>query len=142
MSKQNDGGYAFPKYHPRAGEPTEFRAKFLAGEKVHTIRANENGYYKEGDIISVREWSGKPYRSKQVMIRDAVRIGVVPIYFNDDSTYAFIGKIPVRVLKSEIAENDGLALNDFMHWFFPQNLTRKEFRGSLIYLTDFRYGGF
>lgn len=26
--------------HKRAGDPTDFKEKFLSGEKIHTIRAN------------------------------------------------------------------------------------------------------
>lgn len=57
----------FPAYHPRAGALTCFRGKYETFIKIHTIRANRNGYYKDGDIVSVREWSEKPYRSKQVV---------------------------------------------------------------------------
>ena len=69
----------FLKGHPRAGQPTGFREKFLKGEKVHTIRKNERGYFKDGDDLSVRAWSGAAYRSKQVEICALKSCGVVPI---------------------------------------------------------------
>ena len=53
--------------------------KFLMGEKVHTIRKNERGYFKDGEGLSVREWSGAAYRSKQVEICALKSCGVVPI---------------------------------------------------------------
>lgn len=70
--------------HKRAGEETHFKEKFLLGQgltdydtpsmaKIHTIRANYPLWEKrikevqEGRaVLSVRQWTGKPYRSKQV----------------------------------------------------------------------------
>lgn len=84
----------FPTWHKRAGEPTKFRAAFLSGQtcskckkrnpamctgecfsglKIHTIRANYPLWLKritevqQGKaVLSVRQWSGKPYRSPQI----------------------------------------------------------------------------
>ena len=73
----------FPATHPRAGQPTGFFDKFMAGQaysrkgwlvspKLHTIRANYALWRKRFEKIdageaclSVREWMGAPYRSKQ-----------------------------------------------------------------------------
>jgi len=134
----------FPAYHPRAGERTGFREKRLSGEKIHTIRLNEKGYYKDGDVVSVREWTGKPYRSKQRIIQDGVKIGVQEIFLPKENFRAPIITIPYvtsfPVEKETLAKNDGLSLLDFNHWFYPQGKPRENFRGSLIYFTDFRYG--
>lgn len=95
----------FPTWHKRAGEPTKFRAAFLSGQtcskckkrnpamctgecfsglKIHTIRANYPLWLKritevqQGKaVLSVRQWSGKPYRSPQIEItRLTVKHGV------------------------------------------------------------------
>ena len=65
----------FPKSHPRAGEPTEFLQKIEDYDKVHTIRANYDFWKKRFEKIvkgeaylSIRVWSGVPYKSKQVEI--------------------------------------------------------------------------
>jgi len=126
----------FLQGHPRAGEPTGFREAFLGGRKLHTIRANAKGYYKTGDIISVRQWSGKPYASKQEVIRDGVEIAVVNIYISERGVFFWTmsSLIPGKI----IARNDGLSLPDFLDWFKMKETGG--FLGSLIYLTDFRYG--
>jgi hypothetical protein len=127
----------FPAYHPRAGEPTGFREKFLSGEKIHTIRANEKSHFKDGDVISVREWSGKPYRSKQVVIRDGVKIGVEPVALDHDDNIADFME-PVAAPFKTIAKNDGLREVDFVDWFFPPS-SKHDFTGDIIHFTDFRY---
>ena len=65
----------FPAKHSKAGMPTNFKEKFIKGEKMHTIRANFRLWEKRikevqaGDaVLSIRQWTGKPYRSKQVEI--------------------------------------------------------------------------
>lgn len=63
----------FPKTHNKAGMPTEFKEKVLNKKKIHTIRANFPLWEKrikevqEGRaVLSIRQWTGEPYRSKQV----------------------------------------------------------------------------
>lgn len=65
----------FPKTHNKAGKPTEFKEKVLNKKKIHTIRANFPLWEKrikevqEGRaVLSIRQWTGEPYRSKQVEI--------------------------------------------------------------------------
>ena len=121
----------FPKYHPRAGEPTGFRDAFLSGRKIHTLRANVKGKFRDGDVVSVREWEGVPYRSKQVVIRDGVRIGLQHIVMSRKDGFVW-GSIGGTV----IAENDGLRWQDFTSWFFRGD---GDYEGDIIHFTDFRY---
>lgn len=44
----------FMKGHPKAGQPTNFREKFLKKEKIHTIRANYPLWKKRLDEIRAR----------------------------------------------------------------------------------------
>ena len=62
---------SFPAQHPRKGEPTGFREAFRK-TKLHTLRANYALWAKRFEEIaagkaclSVRQWTGAPYRSKQ-----------------------------------------------------------------------------
>lgn len=130
----------FPVYHPRAGEPTGFADAFLSGRKIHTIRANEKGYYKTGDIVSVRQWSGKPYASKQETLEDCVSIGVVPvqlIFHRGGGLSIFVGKKLQSA--SIVAHNDGLSISDFCAWFNPRMKPDLVLDYSMIHFTDFRY---
>lgn len=66
----------FPKTHKRAGEPTDFELLFKDNnyfDKIHTIRANYPLWKQRISeiqagraVLSVRQWTGNPYRSKQV----------------------------------------------------------------------------
>lgn len=65
----------FMKSHPQAGQPTMFKEKLLNKQKLHTIRGNYDLWKKRLDevqegkaLLSIREWEGMPYRSKQVEI--------------------------------------------------------------------------
>jgi hypothetical protein len=94
MSKVITFSRVFPKYHPKAGQPTYFVEKFLSSinykyydedrqfnprlsvdifePKHHTIRNGNR--WKVGDKFSPRVWSGKPYNSKQIILSDDVEI--------------------------------------------------------------------
>jgi hypothetical protein len=132
----------FPSYHPKKGQPTHFVSKIHSGlmkldpeffyepmqpfdPKYHTIRA---GYrYNDGDLMDIRIWTGKPYRSKQAQIH-VVSVKVTP-FTMVSRDYAFIGKEERRVSEEGlkiIAENDGLSYEDFLHWF------NKPFQGQII----------
>lgn len=95
----------FPVYHPRAGEPTRFRESILNGTKIHTIRGSA-GNRKTGDIVSLREWTGRPYASKQEEFCQS-RIMIEPFSMHDECW----------VKTMEIAKNDGLEVRDFQMWF-------------------------
>lgn len=47
------------------------------GAKPHTIR--KSARCKPGDRLSLRRWTGKPYRSKQEIILEAVCVSIRPI---------------------------------------------------------------
>lgn len=104
---------------------------------------------KRGDFyLSVRQWSGKPYRSKQREIHTIdTPIGVQRIQINYHHDYhankpyltaRIIGGNDIDV--AALAKNDGLSLSDFADWFFgkePQG--DMTFNGVIIHFTDFRY---
>ena len=150
---------AFPVKHIKAGQPTEFREKILAGEKIHTIRANVKLWEKRAEMInrgeavlSLRQWEGKPYRSKQVEIMRLERIGVqrtiivnhgnfihVRVFsspseslHNDCIDYPDGGKSDQGLLET-LRKNDGLSIKDFQSWF------PKKIDGCIIHFTNFRY---
>lgn len=134
----------FPKGHPKAGQPTGFKEKFLKGEKIHTIRHNAGlwskrikevalGYAK----LSIRQWSGLPYRSKQEILKeltykdDVGCEGINLVMFNTDK---YTDLMPIT------AKNDGLSLQDWKDWF-KYDLSASTDRKLLIiiHFTNFRY---
>lgn len=98
----------FPATHPRAGEPTEFKEKLQRKEKLHTIRANWplwesriNDVRNGNAELSVRQWTGKPYRSKQVEI---ARLGAADGSSVDDPCFTLVArmdKVPPYLVQTE-----------------------------------------
>ena len=168
----------FPVKHPLAGKPTFFKTKLENANvipfdesnrqpipdgqpqiKLHTIRENYPLWRKRFDEIeqgdaclSLREWTGKPYASKQIEIArltDADGIGVQRLQFiplNGDLGN-FITSIDFRChrmpealnLAHELASKDGLTFADWKEWFFGN--IKYDFRKPLaiIHFTKVRY---
>lgn len=160
----------FPKGHPRQGEPTFFMEKILSSlgvtmktlpahlssivndfqmlcapeETKHTtIRAGER--FKPGDMVSLRVWSDKPYRSKQiefaqVEVKKTWKFIIYPVW---DDYYVDVGAYPgLPFCRSceglrAIATNDGLSIEDFISWFAIHPKKKgAEFRGTIISWSD------
>ena len=136
----------FPK-HPRKGQKTGFKAKVSDGWKVHTCRSNYEYWRAKmekitatGGVLSIRQWSAKPYRSPQEVITN-IPAGITGVqklelrrerkivsHFSEERTKPVAttsycdwtaevdGKpVPLEI----IAENDGLTVSDFKAWFAP-----------------------
>lgn len=140
----------FPSSHSRAGEETEFVQNILSYIKVHTIRSNAEFWMKrikkiqKGEAcLSVRVWSGKPYKSKQKEVLrltsdDGVGFEIIEpsdcflmkVFNLDAAHFAKVGY-------DTVAKNDGLELSDFEDWFkgWKDSLDQK----IIIHFTKFRY---
>lgn len=123
-----DGTYALPKeWHEYVRKytlivndekPIDSLTRYLSVDpKYHTIRAGHR--WKVGDKFSPRQWSGKAYRSKQVIIGPDIeikktwRVSVI-------NRSIYIEGAPVTTYTIErLAINDGLSFADLLHWFMP-----------------------
>ncbi len=148
----------FPATHPKAGKPTFFREKMSGAllpdgtnwRKLHTIRANwklwSDRIYqvRTGNAeLSIRQWSGKPYRSKTIEIMRLGQndgVGVQMLRFDKDrdgmvsyKLFNVDGKYPSI---EELAFNDGLNLDDWKAWFQDYDFTKPM---AVIHFTKFRY---
>lgn len=140
----------FLKQHIRAGEETGFKDSFLKGKKVHTIRANYNLWearikeVQEGKaVLSIRQWSGLPYRSKQDEITELSNedgVGIQKLIFNKDSNGDFFLEdfdIDGKYIDfDKLAANDGLLTEDWYRWFKKYDLSKPM---AVIHFTSFRY---
>lgn len=136
----------FPATHPRKGEATGF-ANNLRRKKRHTIRANFPLWKKRFDEIergeaclSIREWTGKPYRSKQKEIvrltkEDGIGIQQLSFYYNNLNHHGVINA-KKQPWVSDIARNDGLSVDDWEAWFRNYDLSKPL---AIIHFTKFRY---
>lgn len=140
----------FPARHPKAGIPTGFREKFLSGNKLHTIRANfplwmkRIGEIQEGKaVLSIRQWEGRPYLSRQVIIGCLTAesgIGIQKLTFMKDRdgciSYNFFDIDHKFPRLSSLARNDGLSVEDWKEWFRGYDFSQPM---AVIQFGKFRY---
>lgn len=141
--------------HKRAGEETHFKEKFLLGQgltdydtpskaKIHTIRANYPLWEKrikevqEGRaVLSIRQWTGKPYKSKQVeiaMLTAGSGVGIQLMELTNDFAECIIGDHHHSY--GAVAKHDGLHPADWLDWFSVYDLSKPM---AIIHFTKFRY---
>lgn len=108
--------------------------------KYHTIRPNSR--FKPGETISLRVWSDKPYRSKQI---EFAQVEVKKVW---NINIHIVGKELLWQLPGEgsgafttlsegltiIARNDGLEVQDFIDWFaiHPKKQEHVFFTGQIV----------
>ena len=147
--------------HKRAGEETHFKEKFLLGQgltdyntpsmaKIHTIRANYPLWEKrikevqEGRaVLSIRQWSEKPYCSKQVEIARLTAengVGIQKLSFDKDkdgvASLRYFNINGKYIDRETLANNDGLSKEDWQEWFRSYGLSKPM---AIIHFTKFRY---
>ena len=130
---------------PHRGMPNE-----RLGRKLHTIRANYPLWKKRFEQInrgeaclSIRQWTGKPYASKQVeiarlTIEDGIglqKLEFVPCYGIIGATVVIDGADKF-MSKITLANNDGLTHDDWLDWFKDYDLSQPM---AIIHFTKFRY---
>lgn len=117
--------------------------------KIHTIRANYLLWEKRiadvqrGEaVLSIRQWMGRPYMSKQTTIATlTAEDGVGLQQLTDIDTNAYCFYPCVRIDKRDIdkvfvAKNDGLTLDDWREWFKKYDISKPL---AIIHFTKFRY---
>jgi hypothetical protein len=101
--------------------------------KHHTIRAGSR--WKVGDMISLRVWSDKPYRSKQI---EFAQVEVKKVWTIEISEFWWINDcIQEHEQVRTLAENDGLSYEDFVALFKIHPKKKDEtFTGQIICWSD------
>lgn len=82
----------------------QFAPLVEAGTKTQTVRPARRKAIKPGDLLSLRAWTGKPYRSKQRVLLEAQCTAVARISINQRR----VGR-GLSVVQQEISL-DGLSL--------------------------------
>lgn len=116
--------------------------------KLHTIRTNYALWAKRAEkinrgeaVLSLRQWSGEPYKSKQREFLQLTKIGVQhakvlsgPLAPGLPKSVATFVDGSIKNIH-EVAKNDGLSVDDFCKWF----KFKDDFNGCVIHFTEFRY---
>lgn len=138
----------FLQGHPKAGKPTYFKERFMDGDKLHTIRLNK-AYWtpkikevQDGIAqLSVRQWSEKPFRSNQEILKNLTAddgVGFQDCIIDTEHELVLMerktqkGLFDYDVLPN-VEENDSLSFFDFWTWF------KEDTNAIIIHFTDFRY---
>ena len=135
----------FPSTHMWAGIETNFKEKFLCGEKIHTIRGNYELWEKRikevqdgRAALSIREWTGRPYWSQQIEIAQLTAkngVGLQKLEF-----YGNCAGLPhvdgICVKGENLAQNDGLLSDGWDNWFRKCGPNTSL---AIIHFTKFRY---
>lgn len=136
----------FPATHCRKGEPTGFCENFRK-TKLHTIRANYalwEARFKEiaegRACLCVRQWTGKPYCSRQEEIACLTREDGIGLQ-RMDVVGTHIPTHPIFVDEASVsadtlAANDGLSRGDWNNWFSNYKTTEPL---AVIHFTSYRY---
>lgn len=117
-------------------------------KKRHTIRANYFLWEKRiaeverGEAcLSLRQWTDKPYRSKQIEIARLTKddgVGIQRLRFPEgDIASPIVRGSRFCMLDLEVlSSNDGLSYTDWYGWFKKYDLTQPM---AIIHFTPFRY---
>jgi hypothetical protein len=134
----------FPVSHRKSNKATFFLARILSGRKIHTIRQNYPFWEKrikevqEGKaVLSVREWTGIPYKSKQRELFKFTKeneVGIEKLVFRHTLLKPIVEGKPVSI--KALARHDGLSTVDFVNWFASYD--QKEDL-AIIHFTNYRY---
>jgi hypothetical protein len=108
-----------------------FAALVAKGTKRQTIR--KTARCKVGDTLSLRRWSGKPYRSKQAVLREAVVERVRDVEINHYDVFVDNERFPGQ----HLAALDGFKdFEEMRDWF--STVHGLPFRGQLIQWSNIR----
>ena len=85
----------------------QFAPAVAAGTKRCTIRPTPKRAINAGDVLDAREWTGRPYNSKQNRLREAVIERVTPITIEASFCVILGGKNLTYEKITRLAREDG-----------------------------------
>ncbi len=89
-----------------------------AGKKRQTIRGVRKRPIRVGDKVSLREWTGLPYRSKQRILGESQIKLLWPIEILEDGIIACRNIWFSRAAREGVARDDGFAdFAEMIEWF-------------------------
>lgn len=148
----------FPRTHIHSGRETHFAHLLGNGlnltedglkncrHKIHTVRTNLPLWEKRISeiqrgqaVLSIREWTGRPYGSPQkelARLTCSDGVGIQVLKLENLLSPAVIGGEKVEL--HDLAAHDGLSFTDWFYWFIKVDFRQPM---AIIHFTKFRYGG-
>lgn len=117
-----------------------FAELIRSGAKRQTIRPTPKRMPEFGDIIDCRQWSGLPYRSKQIRLGEFEVSGVGTVFLSERACeYHLDGRIFIGLkhapMARDLAQADGFdSFDDMLQWFIENH--GLPFGGILIKWRD------
>lgn len=109
----------------------QFAPLVESGEKRQTVRPTPKRMPKVGEALSLRTWTGLPYRSKQRVLRETVVAEVREILVDEHGVTLYDGEAGYAPNHYTFAQADGFPTwADMRDWFQQQH--GLPFRGVLI----------
>lgn len=110
----------------------QFEPMIVSGRKVHTIRPKRKVPLRPGQPLSLRVWTGIPYRSPQREFMRALVKKVETIVIDFHNCMHVGGVALTLVEQNRLAWQDGFeTYADLLCWFI--NNHQLPFRGEIIY---------
>ena len=115
------------------GFKPQFCQKILDWSKIHTIRADKKGRWKEGNLIDMA--TGVRTKEFKYFCRDRHCTGVQRIYIEPVKKAVWVDNKLLEAWEiALLAKNDGFETTAAFWQFFPIT-----FSGKIIHWTQFRY---
>jgi hypothetical protein len=109
-----------------------FAPLVIAGTKSQTVRGVRKRPIKVGDRLSLRRWTGRPYASKQEMLREAVCVETAAVNIGRAFLELMVNDVELDdAAANDFARRDGFAdYSEMLDWF--ENVHGLPFAGVLI----------
>lgn len=112
----------------------QFADDVEAGRKNRTMRPPRKRKIKVGDRLDLRKWSGKPYASKQVKLREATCTAVHEVFIATARCIRIDNVLVIPEILDAFAKLDGFETSEQMIAFFDKE-HGLPFCGDLIEFT-------
>lgn len=111
----------------------QFAPLVETGAKLQTVRPTPKIMPRVGDIFDARAWTGRPYRSKQRLLREAPIIQVRLLRLTDGASQLWLdGEMQHWTVMPDFACKDGfVGTREMLEWFRSQH--GLPFEGIVIY---------
>lgn len=109
-----------------------FAAKVISGKKHQTVRSMPKRMPTLGEQFEAREWIGKPYRSKQRVLKQSIIKALALVEISQGGAISVGGERLMNWVAEDFARQDGFKdYSEMLEWFHDTHCL--PFEGIVIY---------